>query len=146
MDREKIITIVLGLIVGIGLAATYFFGAKFLNFSKSKVSIKSPVKTSPQNKLPPPPPQTTQSLTLETPTDNLPTTDKNLKVSGSFAPNSTIILYDNTDEQVATSDGQGKFAFNTVLEEGNNQLVVSAFSADNKLQSVGRSVTLDINK
>lgn len=146
MDREKIITIVLGLFVGIVLAASYFFGSKYLPFLNRQ---SKPTAAKTQKTLTPPPPQqqtTVATLTIDSPDDNTSTTAKSIKLSGSFLPASTIILYANADEQIATADAQGKFNFNVAIEGGENEIALNSFDQNNKLTTVKRNITMEVSQ
>lgn len=144
MDREKIITIVLGLVVGIILAATYFFGSKFLpNFNKqakptAAITKRIPPREKTDDKI--------ITLTITDPDDNSSTSDKTIRLSGTYTPNSTIVLFAPDDEKIATSDAQGKFNFDVVLEGGENEITVSSFNKDGKLISAKRNVTMEVTQ
>lgn len=147
MDKEKIITIALGLVVGIVLAGGYFFGSKFLPKLTPAKKPTSPVansKTQPSvSKKDQPPKDIT--LEVQTPQDNSSVTENKIKVIGSFLPNSTIFLYSNADEKIASANARGQFSFDTTLEDGENEITVSTLSQD-QLISVKRNVTLEINQ
>lgn len=149
MDKEKIVTIVLGLIVGVGLAAAYFFGSKYLpglvNKSKptaamtSKVDAKKPAaKVTDQTQ--------NVSLTITAPQDNSATTEDTITVSGSYSTGSEVILFANADQKIATSNAQGKFSFSVTLEGGENEITINSFDSLGKLISVKRNVTLEVSE
>lgn len=144
MDREKVVTIVLGLIVGVTLAVLYFFGGKYIPGLFSKAPQK-PVATSTQKKSPPPPPVQNNSLTISSPDDHSSTTSKTVKFTGTFIPAATIILFGPADQAIATADGAGKFSSTVTLESGENEITLSSFDQNNKLVSVKRNITLEVS-
>lgn len=143
MDKEKLITIALGLIVGIILAAAYFFGSKiFPNLTKQSKLTTPAIKKTPKAKQP----KIQTTLTITIPDDNSQTTDKTIKLSGSFIPGSTIVLFANADEKIASGDASGKFNFNVNLEEGENEISITSFDINGKIVSAKRNVTLEVSQ
>ena len=61
-------------------------------------------------------------------------------VKGQTLPNSTVVIYSNTDETDVESDASGNFEGTTLLATGSNSLVVTAFSDTGE----EKSVSLDI--
>lgn len=142
MDRDKIITIVIGLFVGAVLAGLYFFGAKLLPKSLPEAPIIHPgQKVSPS---PQPPAPLATSLTISQPEDNSSTTNNSVAVSGKALANTPVIIYANADEKIATSDGSGSFTAQIKLEPGENEITVTQIDVQGKIITAKRNVTLEI--
>lgn len=142
MDREKIITIGIGLAVGIGLAASYFAAVKFLpQLSKKPADIIVP-STSPN------PNQTagatTFDLTISQPDDYSSVTESSLIIAGKTLPQLALVIFANAEEKIATSDAAGNFSTSIKLEEGENEISVTAFDEKNNPVTLKRHVTLEV--
>lgn len=139
MDKEKIITIVIGLLVGIVLASLYFAAAKFL----PQLSNPAPkvVFNPPKNN--PSPIATT--LTVTQPTDEATTKETPLAVQGQALPGAQIVIFGPAEEKIASADATGKFATTIKLEEGANPISFSVVSTDGQLETLFRNVILEIS-
>lgn len=142
MDREKIITIVIGLAVGIGLAASYFAAMKFLpQLSQKRADI-----------IVPPAPQkaaqtagaATFDLTISQPDDYSFVTEPSLTIVGKTLPQLALVIFANAEEKIATSDAAGNFSTSIKLEEGENEISVTAFDEKNNPVTLKRRVTLEV--
>lgn len=139
MNREKIATIFIGLLIGALLAGGYFVGSKFLlnsnqspaNFRKSQVPLK-------------PNPGQIEKLIIYLPDDNISTSVAIVKVSGKTPTDSNIILFANADEKVASPDADNNFSADLDLEVGENEITMTAIDQTGKiLDTVKRSVILE---
>lgn len=144
MNKEKLITIVIGLTVGILGTGAYFAAVKILP------TLKKPVQT-----IVPPEDNTPKAaisgansllLTLDKPGDNSATMEADLKISGSTAPAATLVIFSNADERIASADASGKFIVPIKLEDGENEISVTSFLGKQISQVVHRNVTLEINQ
>lgn len=144
MLREKIVTIVIGLVVGALLAGLFFFGPRLVSKdqdTKSPVSL-TPVPTKLGSLSPEPSLQA--SLKIDSPEDNSSTTDSQIKISGTTSPNGKIIIFSNTDEKMATAGAEGKFESTVKLEEGENELII--VNPANPSAKIVRNITLEISQ
>lgn len=139
MDKEKLITITIGLIVGAILASAYFLGNKFLPKSLTTPSQKTQQISNTQNKTSP-----VSLLSFDKPEDNSSTTTSPITVSGSAPANATILIYANADEKIATADASGKFSVPLKLEEGENEISLTTWSP--QMQTLKHNVTLEISQ
>lgn len=132
MDKEKVITIAIGLATGIIFAGLYFGITKYL-----------PALTSP--KTPPavfqqPVATVSANLVVNSPSDYSTTDSPVATVSGLAKPGATLLILANADDKIASADATGKFSTTVKLESGQNAIGVSDLS-----QIVTRTVILEIN-
>lgn len=137
MDKEKIITVIIGLLVGIGVAGGYFAVVKFL----PRLSGNTPKVT-----YTPPPgaPTATQTLTVTSPDDNATTLDSPITVKGQAKPAAQIILFAPADEKVASADASGNFSADIKLEDGQNEITVTTLSDTGIAETAKRTIILEI--
>ncbi len=141
MDKEKLITIAIGLAVGIIAATGYFAATKIL----PQLGKKNPVEI-----VVPKPSPTAQNnavkLDLDLPVDNSSTKINVATVSGTTNPGATMILFGNADQKIATAAADGKFGDSIKLEEGLNVITVTAIVASQTTNVITRNVTLEISQ
>jgi len=141
MDKEKIITIVLGLEIGVLATGGYLLATNYL---------PKPAKVQPQNPVVAPAPEVSGieniQLSLETPEDKSSTTSATILVSGNAVAKAAIIIFANADEKIASADADGKFSEKIKLEEGENEISVTAFLNKIASQTIHRNVTLEISQ
>ncbi|MCL4389809.1 MAG: hypothetical protein M1484_03560 [Patescibacteria group bacterium] len=135
MDKEKIITVVIGLAVGVTAAGGYFLATKYLPDLASKQKIIN--VTPAQQVLPAASPSA--ALTVTNPDDYSSTTNDSVTVAGQTAPGAKVIIFANIDDRVASADAQGNFSADIKLEEGENIISVTTNNT-----TVNRDVTLEI--
>lgn len=138
MDKEKIITIVLGLTVGALAAGGYFAAAKILPNLK-----KTPEKIIVQPSPVPAPTKNETSLVLDQPKDNSSVTDSPITISGKTAPGINLIIFGNAEEKIASADATGSFSAQLKLEDGENQISVTTL--ESKPVTIKKTVTLEIS-
>lgn len=141
MDKEKIITIVIGLVVGGILAGAYFMSGKFMPTSqKSKQDVFIPKKTEIST------PSAMIALALDKPDDQSTTTESLIGVSGKTAPGNQVVIFANADEKIASAGADGKFMAEIKLEDGANSISVTALNPDGKFSTIKRDVVLEITQ
>lgn len=138
MDKEKIITIVLGLAVGVLAAGGYFAAVKILPGLK-----KTPEKIIVQPTPAPAPTKNETFLTLDQPKDNSSVTDSPITISGKTAPGINLIIFGNAEEKIASADATGSFSAQLKLEDGENQISVTTL--ESKPVTIKKTVTLEIS-
>lgn len=142
MLREKIVTIVIGLVVGAMLAGAYFFGPTLVAKTKTDSTKQTPTPIAKISITPTNAPKKT--LTLTTPENNSSTTKEEIKVSGAGTPNAKIIVFSNADQKQITAGANGKFDTTIKLEEGENEVTVTDLTPT--IQTLTRNVTLEISE
>lgn len=136
MRREVLFAIV----IGIGLGAVVAFGvwrANLIIAPKVKEVMQTPTSGSDSS-------NTTivnsSNLIITQPEDSTVVDRDKVTIKGSAAPNSTIILTSDADEQVTLADGDGTFEKEIGLSSGVNNVTVTSFD-DHKNQST-QKITL----
>jgi hypothetical protein len=143
MDKEKILTIFLGLLVGGLLAGGYFASGKLLPLLNGKKQETITINTKPKSS----PVKTASLLTLSSPEDFSNVTTGTITVSGKTLPEARLVVFANADEKIATASADGNFSFDIKLESGDNEIVVTAFDPNSNLQtSLKRTVVKEIAK
>lgn len=134
MDKEKLITIAIGLAVGVAIAGLYFAAVKFVpNLGKTPPTITFN---------PPPPAPAAKSLIVNQPVDETTTKDSPITISGQAAPAAQIIVFAPAEEKIASADAAGNFSTTLKLEDGENEISVSLFSRE----TIKRHVILEISQ
>ena len=137
MNKEKIITIVVGLLVGILAAGGYFAAVKILPNLK-KPPEKIIVQPTPTKLV-----KNETSLILDQPKDNSSVTDSPITISGKTLPGINLIIFGNAEEKIASADATGSFSAQLKLEDGENQISVTTL--ESKPATVKKTVTLEIS-
>jgi hypothetical protein len=143
MDKEKVITIVVGLAVGILATGGYFAAIKILPGLKKpgeQMTLQPKVEDTPKET-----PALPKDLDLSAPADHSATSEATIVVAGKAGPAATVIVFANADEKVATTDAEGNFSTIIKLEEGDNEISAAMFSGQNPPTIVKRNVTLEIS-
>lgn len=137
MDKEKIITIVLGLTVGALAAGGYFAASKILpNLKKTpeKIIVQPAPITPVRNET---------SLVLDEPKDNSSTLNSPIIISGKTLPGTNLVIFGNAEEKIASADATGSFSAQLKLEDGENQISVTTL--ESKPVTIKKTVTLEIS-
>lgn len=138
MNKEKIITIVVGLLVGILAAGGYFA------VSKALPNLKKPAEKIIVQPAPIIPIKNETSLILNEPKDNSSTTDSPITISGKTLPGLNLIIFSNAEEKIASADATGSFSAQLKLEDGENQISVTTL--ESKPVTIKKTVTLEISQ
>jgi len=142
VDKEKTITIIIGLTAGLVLAGVYFGATKIIP------NLRKPVETAIIQPASPKAEDTKgASITgvdISDPVDNSSITVSPVTVSGTTTPNATLLIFGNAEEKIASSDAKGNFSATLKLEEGENEISVTNLDPNNS-SVAKRHVTLEIN-
>ena len=144
MNKEQVITVLIGLLVGT-LAVCVYFGAK--NFLPKMAKPVSPaIVTKPPPVIEPPPVKPPVfEFTLNDLTDHSSTTSSQLNIRGKTIPGASVLIYGNADEKIASADASGNFGSILKLEDGENELSVTAFANGKNSEVIHRNITLEVN-
>jgi len=82
-------------------------------------------------------------LSITTPEENLLTDQENLIVSGSTSPDSFVIIFVNSQENITNSDETGNFSLEITLDEGANFIEIYSVDEDGNSISKEKSVIYD---
>lgn len=80
------------------------------------------------------------SLQLDSPDNKTVLFDQSLLVSGKTSPKATIIVNDDGDYSGVTADSGGSFSKRITLDDGLNQLTVTAFDSEGNSKTEHRTV------
>lgn len=127
--QTYIVAAILLLIVLI-TSVIYFFSSGFL---PSSAPVASPVASAPRE----------LTLNLMSPSDQELAVNGEVLVKGSTLPNTTVMMFTESDESSVESDAEGFFESTLLLDEGINTLVVTAFAQDGQEKTVVVDVVFD---
>lgn len=143
MNKEQVITVLIGLLVGALAVSGYFAAKNFLpKFIKPPIA---PVVSKKAEETKPPSPMEIE-LTIEGLVDHSSTASATINITGQTAPGASILLFGNAQEQIASADASGKFATTLKLEDGENEISLTAFLARKNSAVIRRNVTLEISQ
>ena len=96
------------------------------------------IQKSQNQQVPETPQETTESLvlSLSSPTEGDIAVDGEIVVRGKTLPNTTVVIYTQSDETSVESDENGNFEETILLVDGENTLTVTAFSEDGQEKSM----------
>lgn len=84
------------------------------------------------------------TLTLDSPNQNTKAYDDEILIRGKTLPNTTVVLFNETDEEILQSDARGNFKGTLLLSQGKNLLTVTAFSDTGEEKSLNLEVDYSI--
>lgn len=139
MDKEKVITIVIGLLIGLLAAGGYFFFFKDFKFTQSpkppKIQNKQPVNATSSP---------SANFSWDIPQNLMITSGKTASVSGTANPGSKIIILSNADQDSLEVGSDGKFSTQINLEEGENKIGLTYLDKDKPPVTLVRQIFLEI--
>lgn len=125
MRKEIIFAIVLGLILG----GVIIYGAQLANQSSQRANKEiSPTPSEAITDTETPSPTPSAAITITSPQDHSVISTSTTTVTGNAKPNSSIIVYDDSDQSIATADATGLFSTTLKLDGGQNVINVSSLS------------------
>ena len=129
--RSFIISIVLILLVSLGfLGGLHYFLNKDFPRLEKKDTTYSPVTKEPVS----------FNLEINNPEDDLLMYDKSVVVSGSTAPETTILITNDTKSYGTEADDKGSFSRVIELQPGLNVLIINAFSDTGETKTITKTV------
>lgn len=139
MKREAVIVGLFGL--GLGLLVAWgiwsFRGRATPQSTDTNIITETP---SAGTTLTPKPTAPAAALTLSLPENQSATDQQMATVSGKTASGSQIVISSSVEDKVATADAQGNFQSQINLEEGENEIIVTAYLPNGKTEQVTRMV------
>ncbi|MGH7246180.1 MAG: hypothetical protein ACREGI_04575 [Candidatus Levyibacteriota bacterium] len=122
MKTEKIVLSFIAVVVGLMVAGIAFYAYQTTktipNQNNKTVTIHPATPT----------PKPSVYLFIDTPTDLSVTDSKTLKVSGKTAPDATLIISTGTSDVVITPQSTGSFSSTITIQDGENQLLLTAIA------------------
>jgi hypothetical protein len=80
-------------------------------------------------------------LTLDSPNANTTVVDDTVVIRGKTLPNTTVTMYNDTDDAMIQSDSSGNFEGKLSLGSGENNLVITAFGENGDEKSLSLKMT-----
>lgn len=142
MNKEKAITIFIGLLLGAIIAGGYFYWTKFRTIDIIPNRIEEPQENNNSNEE-----QTLSTdspILITLPQDNISVTADTITIGGITKASSQVVIFANAEEKVITSDSEGKFETTLELEDGENVVTATLVDSDGKLYTDTRTVTLEV--
>lgn len=135
MKKERVILSFIAVVIGLAVAGILFYVYQM---------TKTVSPTTPrQNGLTvaTPTPDSNHFLTITTPREEDIVSNKTITISGKTTPDATVIVSSNTDEQVVTPAQNGNFTLTQLLENGANQIQITAIFPTGEEKTVTRTVS-----
>lgn len=138
MKAERVFLSFIAVLVGLVAAGVAFYLYQMTKTLPEKKAEPLGVKT---RITPTPTPDKSNFLTVETPKDEEVLTQKTITVSGKTAPNATIIVSSEENDQVVKPAANGDFSLTQAIPEGTSLLNVTAVFASGEEKKVTKTVT-----
>lgn len=123
MRKEVLIAIVLGFVLGLVITFGLWSANKAM---KSKETLTETEETTTPTLVPTPTPAQVFSLAILAPEDESVQNKEKVTVSGTTEPEAQVVVIGEKDEKIVTADSKGKFEAEIMLENGTNEITVSA--------------------
>lgn len=137
MKTEKVILSFIAVMVGLLVAGVAFFiyqSTKVIPVSKlPKITINSPSPTNTQKPL-------LVSLSIDQPLDQSVVTSKSITISGKSNPDAIIVVDTASDDQIGTPSSTGDYSIAETLDNGENQITVTAIGSNG--QEITKTITV----
>jgi hypothetical protein len=133
MNKDALLATLIGFGIGLFITGMLFVGPKIagyfpkisFDFSQFfKPSAKPAQKTTPAPK--------EFSVTVDSPLPDSIESEKEVLVSGSTAPEATVVMQGNVNDAAVQTKADGKFAGKLTLVEGRNEITVVSYLKDKK--------------
>lgn len=138
MKKEKVVISFIAVLVGILVAALAFYlyqTTKVVPLPKSQTFSLTPKAQKPT-------PTSSIFLTLDTPKDEEVISIKTVIIAGKTTKDAVIIVTVSSADHVVTPAQDGSFSVSMVLENGANQIEVTAVAPNGEEATVLRTVTV----
>lgn len=137
MKTEKIVISFIASLIGIIAAAGAFYF-----YQTTKVISPTDIKTITLSPSPEPTPKPSIFLTLDAPTNEEVTDKKIISVNGTTNPDAVVIITSGISEQVVSPSANGAFATTITLDNGQNEITVTAVSTTGEETTLTKTVTV----
>ncbi len=137
MKIEKIILSFFAVLVGLIAAGVAFY---FYQMTKVLPPDKTQTSLTPTNH-PSPTPNNGNLLIIDSPKNEAVSDKKTLSIAGKTAPNATIIVSSEDDDQVVKPAGNGNFSVTETLPDGTTFLQIKAIFADGTEKTMMQTIT-----
>ena len=133
MRKELILTILIGLVVGLVVVFGIYRTKNF--FTPRDQGTKLEASPSPQ-----PSAETLGNLVIHTPEDESIQETSETTIAGTTNANAFVIIFVGDQEFITTADESGNFSISTDLETGSNIIVINSLDEDGLSVSEERTV------
>jgi len=116
------------ILVAVTIGGIYFY-------MNSKPKALNPAETSPVTSIP-----VSLSLEVNSPSDDNLSFDSNMLISGKTSPNSRVLISSKSQDLVIGSKDDGSFSTLIDLDEGVNNLQITAFDKNGQEKEVDKTV------
>lgn len=137
MKTEKVIISFITSLIGILAAALAFYF-----YQSTKVIPQTDVKTITLSPSPKTTPQSKIFLALDAPVDEEVTDKKVIEVSGTTNPDTVIIVTSSISDKIVTPAQNGSFTTTITLDDGENEILVTAIATNGEETTLIRTVTV----
>lgn len=135
MKTEKIIISFIAVVIGL-----LFAGVAFYLYQSTKIVKPSNTKT--VTIIPPTPTfAPTVFLSVENPKDGDVVNKKTININGKTIPDATILVSTETSDEVVAPARNGAFSVTATIEDGTNQLTITAIAPNGEEAKVIRTIT-----
>lgn len=137
MKTEKIVISFIASLIGIIAAAGAFYF-----YQTTRVISPNEIKRITLSPSPEPTPKPSIFLTLDGPTNEEVTDKKIIPVNGTTNPDAVVIITSGISEQVVSPSANGAFATTITLDNGQNEITVTAVSPTGEETTLTKTVTV----
>ncbi len=138
MKTEKIVISFIAVVIGILFAGSIFYlyqSTKVVPTTQEKTITLSPTSNPSKNK-------SNIFLTIETPRDEEVVGIKTITITGKTLPDAVIVISTQSNDYVITPAITGSFSTTAVLEDGANNIEITAISKAGEEITVVRTITV----
>ncbi len=131
---ETIFAIIVGIVLGTIVAISiWFVKTGRVNFNFAVPLTKTVTTPTPKNSQPVP-----FTLLISQPNDGMVVKEQKITVTGKTAGSGRVLVSQNSQDTVVLADKDGLFKASITLDEGDNEIIVTSFSAigETKQQSL----------
>lgn len=136
-NRETIFAIVAGFALGLLTAWGVW------TISQTRTKQETSIIT---QQTPPPQPKSTFSLSISKPEDGATSITSEASVSGKTQKDATVVISGPLEEKIAEVDSEGAFSETITLEEGTNEIVITAYPSDSTSEGAVETRVVNFTK
>ncbi len=141
MKTERIVLSFIAVLIGILVAAGAFYFYQTTKLVPTPKKQDNPANNQPSAGVIKPTPPSSVFLAVDSPKDEDVVDNKSLTVSGKTVPDAVIIITTAIADATITPATNGNFTTNITLDDGTNQIEITAIAPNGDETRVTRSVT-----
>lgn len=138
MKVEKLVISFIAVSIGILVAALafYFYQTTKIVSTNTTKTITTTAPTPPSDNK-----SESISLTVDSPSDESVVSNKTVSISGKTTPDAVVVISTKTSDSVVTPAVNGSFSTTIVLDDGENNIIITAISKNGNETKIVRTVT-----